>query len=98
LLAFASKRDQPPDWWAFVIFGFLSLFSSFSVYRVRKGIHRNHDALDAIARVIGDTTIPELNERGGATWWLSIILLIIGVAAIIAGIVQLLFLIHIEIC
>jgi phosphatidylglycerophosphate synthase len=89
LLAFASKKDQTSAWWAFVIFGFLSLFSAFSIYRVRKGIHQNHGALVTIAKKIGDTNIPTLKKKGGATWWLSIILLIIGIAAIIAGIIRL---------
>lgn len=85
LLAFASKKDQPPDWWAFVIFGILSLFSSFAVKRVRKGIHDNYIVLDKIAKIIGDEDIPPQRDSCGATWWLIIILVIVGLASIVAG-------------
>jgi hypothetical protein len=85
LLGFASKKDQPPDWWAFVVFGFLSLFSSYAIIRVRKGINNNNIALRKVAFLIGDTDIPLQRPSGGATWWLTIILSIVGLASILFG-------------
>lgn len=85
LLGFAAKEGQTPAWWAFCVFGVLSLFSSFAIYRVRKGLHKNHEALSAIACIIGDNYIPKTQKRFGATWWLCIIFLMLGIASIMAG-------------
>lgn len=38
LLAFASEPNQPPAKWSFFVFSLLALFSSFAVFRIRKGI------------------------------------------------------------
>ncbi len=73
LLAFATGKDQAPSWWSYVVFGLLALFSSFAVSRVRDGITKNHAALVKVAKLIGDTDIPE-RARHGATWWLSVLL------------------------
>ena len=86
LLALAVGKDKQPAWWSFFVFGLLCLFSSFAVFRVRKGIEKNHDALDAAAKYIGDTTIPT-PPKHGATWWLSVMLMLFGLALILAGIV-----------
>lgn len=88
LIALSAPKDQPPAWWSFVIFGLLSLFASFAVFRVRKGIINNHVALDAVARAIGDTTIPPPKMRFGATWLLSVLLIMFGIAAVVVGIAR----------
>lgn len=84
LLAFASERNRPPATWSFFVFSLLALFSSFAVFRVRKGIHKNHVALDAAARKVGDESIPEPG-RFGATWWLSVLLLLAAAGAALIG-------------
>ena len=85
LLAFASRPGQPPEKWSFFVVSLLaSLFSSFAVYRVRRGIRNNHAALDSAARSIGDRSIPKPG-RFGATWWLSVLLFLTAMGAAMAG-------------
>ena len=87
LLAFAAEPNKPPARWSFFVFAFLALFSSFAVYRVRKGIHKNHAALDAAARVVGDRNIPK-PSRFGATWWLSVILVLAALTSLALGVLK----------
>ena len=87
LLAFAPRKGEQPAWWSFVILGILLFFSSFAVFRVRMGIFKNHSALDAAAKAIGDTTIPA-QPKYGATWWLSILLMLAGFASVTVGVLH----------
>ncbi len=87
LLAFASEPNKAPARWSFLVFSLLALFSSFAVYRVRRGIHKNHTALDAAARVVGDNSIPAPG-RFGATWWLAVLLLLTAVASTAIGVLK----------
>ena len=80
LIGLSAGKDQFPPRWSYVIFGVLSVFSSFAIFRVRNGIAKNHESLAAIAKEIGDS-IPD-REKRGATWWLAVIQLIIGIVAI----------------
>ena len=90
LLTFSGENDSP-KWWAFVVFGILLLFSSYAVFRMRKGIAKNHQTLVEFASILGDNSISELKKRGGATWWLAIVMFVGGLAAIIGGIMKLIF-------
>jgi hypothetical protein len=87
LLAFAAEPGKPPAQWSFFAFAALALFSSFAVFRVRKGIRKNHVALHIAAEKIGDYSIPE-PARFGATWWLSAIMLLAAVGSITIAILK----------
>lgn len=84
VLAFAAEPNKPPARWSFFVFAILSLFSSFAVFRVRKGLHKNHLVLNEAAIKIGDDKIPDI-ARFGATWWLGTLEFLVAIASTVYG-------------
>lgn len=85
VIGFAAVKDSKPAWWSFIIFGGLSLFSAFAVQRIRDGIEENRQVLTDVAKSIGDDKIPLQKGRFGASWWLCVILVLLGIGAIVGG-------------
>lgn len=92
VLGLATDDLGWPDWWALILFGFMSSLVGFAIFRIRKGIHKNHDCILEIASQIGDYSVLKLKKRFGATWWFALFMLILGVTSFALGIYRIMLL------
>jgi len=88
VLALAREADGLPAWWALVIFGGLSILIYFVMFRIRKGLEKNRDALDFVARILGDDSVPPTMLRFGASWWFARFMFTLGVLSLVMAVVR----------
>ncbi len=88
VLALARESDGLPAWWALLIFGGFSILIFFVMFRIRKGLEKNRDALDTVARIIGDESVPETTPRFGASWWFAQFMLVLGAISLVIALVR----------
>jgi hypothetical protein len=88
VLGLASDEVGWPVWWALLLFGFMSGLVGFAIFRIRIGIHRNHDCLLKIAPQIGDYSVLKLKKCCGATWWFALFMVTLGVTSTVLGILR----------
>ncbi len=82
VLGLASNGEGWPNWWALLLFGFMSGLVGFAIRKIRLGIHKNHVFLTDIAAEIGDFSIPEPKKRFGATWWFAWFMVFLGIISV----------------
>lgn len=86
VLGLARNGKDWPHWWALLLVGLLSFLSGFAILRIRKGIKYNHKPLIAIAKQLGDKSIPERKKHLGASWWFMVFMWFFGAVSLVLGI------------
>ena len=86
ILAFA-RQGATPEWWAFMIVGFLLTISGWAMQRIGQGIKKNGAVLRQHAAVVGDAGIPAPAKwYNSVAAWISLTIIGLGVVCILLAI------------
>lgn len=85
-LAFGNSSSDAPEWWIVQIGGVLLIGLGAIIEQINASMRDNHKVLSIVARVVGDTAIPDSFSRvRSVAFWVTVLLGILGIGCILWG-------------